>query len=58
MIWELLKEYTRYDLVKRKNMVVCWVKTYIDELVEEKMGSSIQVDQDDFKAVVEVLKNR
>ena len=35
-----------------------WVKACIDELVEEEMGSGTQVDQDDFKAAVEIFKNR
>lgn len=57
-IRELLKDCTGYDLVKVRNTVVCWVETQIDELVEEKMGSGIQVDQDDFKAGVEIFKER
>lgn len=45
-------------MVEPRNTVVRWVKARIDELVEEEMGSGIQVDQDDFKAAVEVFRNR
>lgn len=58
MIRELLKERTRYDLAEPRNTVLRWVKARIDELVEEEMGSGTQVDQDDFKAAVELFKDR
>lgn len=57
-IRDLLKDRTGYDLVEPRNTVLRWVKARIDELVEEEMGSGTQVDQDDFKAAVEVFRNR
>lgn len=52
MIWRLLKDQTRYDLLKPTITVMRWVKADIDELVEEEMGSNTQVEQDDFKVVI------
>lgn len=57
IIRELLKEYTGCNFIKLRNIVVYWVKTCIDELVEEEMGSDIQVDQDDSKPTVETFGN-
>ena len=53
MIQGLLKNRTGYDLLEPRLTVMCWVKTRINELVEEEMGSGTQVEQDDFKAAVE-----
>lgn len=56
-IWKLLKEHTKYDFVELRNIVVCWVTTCINKLIEEDIESDIQVDQDNFKAAVEVFRN-
>lgn len=55
MIRDLLKGY---DLAEPRNTVLRWVKACMEELVHEEMGSGTQVDQDDFKAAVELFKNR
>lgn len=53
MIRDLLKKYTGYNLINSYQIIVKWVKMQIKKLVEEKMGSSIEVEQNDFKAAVE-----
>lgn len=52
MIWVLLKDQTGYDLLKPRITIMRWVKAHINELVDKKMGSGTQIEQDDFKAVV------
>lgn len=44
-------------MIEPRNTIICWIKACIDELVEKKMRSNIQVIQNDFKAVVEVFRN-
>lgn len=58
MICNLLKNRTRYLLKKPRNRVLRWVADRGDELVQKEMGSSTQVDQDDFKAAVEQFAGR
>lgn len=58
MIRDLLKQRTGYLLKEPRNTVLRWVADRRDELVEEEMGSSTQVDQDDFKAAVEQFADR
>lgn len=53
MIQDLLKKRTGYNFVNSYQIIVKWVKMQIKMLVEEKMGSSIGVEQNDFKAAVE-----
>ena len=53
MIRDLLKKYTGYNLVNSYQIIIKWVKMQIKKLVEEKMGSSIEVEQNDFKVAVE-----
>lgn len=45
-------------MAEPRNTVLRWVKACMEELVQEEMGSGTQVDQDDFKAAVELFKNR
>lgn len=40
-------------LKKPRNIVLWWVADYRDELIQEEIDSSIQIDQDDFRIVVE-----
>lgn len=38
--------------MESRNTVSWWVKARIHRLVEEKIGSATQVEQDDFKTIV------
>lgn len=58
MIRGILKDQTGYDLKEPKNTVLRWVSDRGEELISEEMGSGTQVDQDDFKAVVEQFAQR
>lgn len=53
MIRVLLKDQTGYDLLEPRVTITRWVKARINELVDKEMGSSTQVEQDDFKTAVE-----
>lgn len=53
MIWVLFKDRTKYNLLESRITVIRQVKVCIDELVDKEMSSSTQVEQDDFKVVVE-----
>lgn len=52
MIRKILRDQTNYDLKEPRNTVFCRVADWREELVLEKMGFGIQVDQNDFKTVV------
>ena len=41
-----------YNLLETKLTVMHWVKAHIDKLQEEKIGSRIQIKQDNFKATI------
>lgn len=41
IIWELLKNCIRYNLVESRNIVVYWVKAFINELDGKKIESNI-----------------
>lgn len=58
MISTLLKQHTGYELVNPGQTVTRWVKTQINELVEEEMGSGTEVERDDFKTAVEQFAER
>ena len=57
MIQELFNKYTRYDLLEPKSTVIYWVKAQINVLVKEKIGFGTYVDQDNFKAVIQIFQN-
>lgn len=42
MIQELFTKLTWYDFIKLKTTVACWVKTYIIEVVDEKIGPAVK----------------
>lgn len=52
IIRKILRDQTCYDLKKLRNTVFCWVADQRERLVLEKIGSGMQVDQDNFKATV------
>lgn len=58
MISNLLKNHTGYELVNPGQTVARWVKTQINELVEEEMGSGTEVERDDLKTSVEKFAER
>ena len=58
MISNLLKQQTGYNLVNSAQTVICLVKSQINELVEEELGSGTEVEKDDFKTAVEQFANR
>lgn len=58
MISSLLKQQTGYDLVNPAQTITRWVKSQINELVEEELGSGTEVEKDDFKTAVEQFATR
>lgn len=58
MISDILKQQTGYHLVNPQQTVTNWVKSQIDELVEEEMGSGTEVERNDFKTAVEQFAER
>lgn len=47
-----MKEHIGYDLIDTRQMIVKWGGVQIEELVEEEMRLSTEVEQNDFKAAI------
>lgn len=45
-------------MVKPRKTGFYWLRTCIDKLVEKKIGSGIQINQNNFKTAVKIFKNR
>lgn len=53
MIDELLKQQPRYELIYPIPTITWWLKAQIDKLVEEEIGSGIEIEQNNFKIAIE-----
>lgn len=59
MFWAMISsQQTGYDLVNPAQTVTRWVKSQINKLVEEELGSGTEVEKDDFKTAVEQFATR
>ena len=55
---EKLKKKTDYVLGQSRQRVTTWMKTRIDELMNEELGSGNEELRDDFKAAIEEFVKR
>lgn len=56
VFWNIIKKFFKekggYNFIELKNSVIGQMNICIDKLIEKKIGSGTQIDQNDFKIIV------